>query len=122
MTDWIDVFTRYVQGEKPSALANKMGLEYSELVSKIKTEKWVQKRTMLRDKLEGLFEKRLERLTQKALEQLEDILCDETASSTSKMQAAKTIIDVAGLKKDKKEQQKDVFYEVFINRKSVKCR
>ena len=122
MIDWIDIFMRYIQGEKPSAIAAKTGVEFSEIAAKIKAEKWVQKRTLLREKMEGLFEKKLERLAQKAFEQLEDILSDETASSTSKMQAAKTIIDVAGLKKDKKDLQKEVSYEVYINRKSVKCR
>ena len=122
MIDWIEIFMRYIQGEKPSAIASKAGIDYSELAQKIKTEKWVQKRSILREKMEGLFEKRLERLAQKAFEQLEDILSDETASSTSKMQAAKTIIDIAGLKKDKKENQKEVSYEVYINRKGVKCK
>ena len=122
MIDWIEIFMRYIQGEKPSAIAAKTGIDYSELAQKIKTDKWVQKRSILREKMEGLFEKRLERLAQKAFEQLEDILSDETASSTSKMQAAKTIIDIAGLKKDKKENQKEVSYEVYINRKGVKCK
>lgn len=122
MIDWIDIFMRYIQGEKPSYIAANTGVEFSEIASKIKKEKWVQKRELLREKMEGLFEKKLERLAQKAFEQLEDILSDETASSTSKMQAAKTIIDIAGLKKDKKEQAKEVNYEVYINRKSVKCR
>ena len=122
MIDWIDIFMRYIQGEKPSSIAAKTGVDFSEIASKIKTEKWVQKRALLREKMEGLFEKKLERLAQKAFEQLEDILSDETASCTSKMQAAKTIIDIAGLKKDKKDLQKEVSYEVYINRKSVKCR
>ena len=122
MTDWIEIFVRYLKGEKPSKIALEVGIEFSELASKIKKEKWGQKRAELRETMESLFEKRLERLAQKAFEQLEDILSDETASSTAKMQAAKTIIDVAGLKKDKKEPQKEVSYEVYINRKSVKCR
>ncbi len=122
MIDWIEIFMRYIQGEKPSAIAAKTGINYSELAQKIKAEKWVQKRTFLREKMEGLFEKKFERLAQKAFEQLEDILSDETASSSSKMQAAKTIIDIAGLKKDKKENQKEVSYEVYINRKGVKCK
>ena len=122
MTDWIEIFMRYVLGEKPSKIALDTGIDFSELASKIKSGKWTQKRAVLRDKMEGLFERRIERLAQKAFEQLEDILSDETASSTSKMQAAKTIIDVAGFKKDKKDVQKEVSYEVYINRKSVKCK
>ncbi|MCR4881851.1 MAG: hypothetical protein K6A44_07870 [bacterium] len=122
MIDWIEIFILYIQGEKPSYIAAKTGVEFSEIASRIKKEKWVQKREFLREKMEGLFEKKLERLAKKAFEQLEDILSDETASSTSKMQAAKTIIDIAGLKKDKKEPPKEVSYEVYINRKSVKCK
>ena len=122
MTDWIEIFILYLKGEKPSKISAETGIEFSELVSKIKKEKWAQKRAQLRETMENLFEKKLEKLAQKAFEQLEDILSDETASSTSKMQAAKTIIDIAGLKKDKKEQQKEVSYVVYINRKSVKCR
>ena len=122
MIDWIEIFTLYLQGEKPSAIAAKCGINYSELASKIKSGKWVQKRNMLREKIEGLMEKRLERLAQMAFEQLEEILTDESASATSKMQAAKTIIDIAGLKKDKKESSKEPKYEIFINRESVKCK
>ena len=122
MIDWIEIFMRYIQGEKLSAIAEKEGVEYAELVSKIKKEKWAKKREFLKEQIEGLLEKKLERLAQKAFEQLEDILSDESATCASKMQAAKTIIDIAGLKKDKKEVQKDISYEVYINRKSVKCR
>ena len=68
------------------------------------------------------FEKKLETLAQKAFSQLEDILNDECASSTSKIQAAKVIIDLTGLKKDRKENEKNNTFEVYINRESVKCR
>ena len=122
MINWIEIFMRYLLGEKPSNISSSTGVEASELASKIKKEKWAQKRLQLRESMENIFEKRLEKLAQKAFEQLEEILSDETASSASKMQAAKTIIDIAGLKKDKKEPQKEVGYEVYINRKSVKCR
>ena len=67
------------------------------------------------------FEKTIKRLTQKAVLELEYILNDEEATATSKIQAAKTLIDVAGLKKETKEVG-DVSYEVFINRKSVECK
>ena len=42
----------------------------------------------------------MEALTQKAFLQLEEILNDENASATSKIQAAKAIIDLSGFKKD----------------------
>ena len=67
------------------------------------------------------FEKRIKKLTEKALSELENILDDEEATAASKIQAAKTLIDVAGLKKDSKEIG-DISYEVFINRKSVECK
>lgn len=122
MINWIEIFMRYLLGEKPSSISSSTGVDVSELAAKIKKEKWAQKRLQLRESMENIFEKKLEKLAQKAFEQLEEILSDETASSASKMQAAKTIIDISGLKKDKKEPQKEVSYEVYINRKSVKCR
>ncbi len=67
------------------------------------------------------FEKRMKKLTDKALCELEYILNDEEATAASKIQAAKTLIDVAGLKKESKEIA-DISYEVFINRKSVGCK
>ncbi len=67
------------------------------------------------------FEKRIKKLTDKALSELEYILDDEEAPVASKIQAAKTLIDVAGLKKDSKDIA-DISYEVFINRKSVECK
>ena len=67
------------------------------------------------------FEKRMKYLTEKALCELENILNDEEAPVASKIQAAKTLIDVAGLKKESKEIA-DISYEVFINRNKVECK
>jgi len=121
MINWIEVYTSYLNGLNPLKLSEKFNIDAEEITSKIKAEKWAYKRKALQQKIIGNFEKRLESLANKAFEQLEDILNDETASSTSKLQAAKTIIDLTGLKKEKKEPQ-EATYEVYINRKSVKCR
>ena len=87
--------------------------------AKIKSEKWAQKRNKLKEKIAGSCEKKLEKLAEKAFMQLEDILNDEMASSSSKIQAAKMIIDLTGFKK---ETNKEVTYEVHINREKVKCK
>ena len=122
MVRWNEIFTDYILGENQVALAEKYNLSIEKINAKIRSEKWAAKRKKICDSVLDNFEKRLEGLTKKAFEQLEDILCDELASSTSKIQAAKTIIDLAGLKKDKKDSEKEITFEVFINRKSVACR
>ena len=122
MVNWNEIFTDYILGQKSAELAEKFNVAVEKINAKIRAEKWANKRKKICNSVLDNFEKRLDGLTQKAFEQLEDILCDELASSTSKIQAAKTIIDLAGLKKDKKESEHDITFEVFINRESVACR
>ena len=109
MINWNEIYTKYLQGAKPAELAEEYGIETKKISAKIKSEKWS-------------FEKKLESLAQKAFLQLENVLNDEMASSASKIQAAKTIIDLSGFKKGKKENNQEVSYEVYINRECVKCR
>ncbi len=120
MINWNEIFTKYLQGAKPSELAIKYGIEPKKISAKIKSEKWAQKKNALKAKIAGGFEKKLEKLTEKAFLQLEEILNDENASAASKIQAAKTIIDLSGFKK--KDTNNDGVYEVYINREGVKCR
>ena len=122
MINWNEVYTKYLQGSKPKELAVEYGVELKKINAKIKSEKWTQKKNELKKKIVVGFEKKMEMLTQKAFLQLEDILNDESASATSKIQAAKAIIDLSGFKKDKKDLNSEVKYEVYINRESVKCR
>ena len=122
MVSWNEIFTDYILGQKPAELAENFNITLEKISAKIRSEKWAAKRKKICDSVLDNFEKRLDGLTQKAFEQLEDILCDEMASSTSKIQAAKTIIDLAGLKKEKKDAEREITFEVFINRESVACR
>ena len=121
MINWNEIYTSYLQGAKPAELAEKYNVDAKKINAKIRSEKWAIKRKKIKDNIADNFEKKLEKLTQKAFLQLENILNDETASATSKIQVAKTIIDLTGMKKDKKESQKDTKYEIFINREAVKC-
>ncbi len=122
MINWNEIYTKYLQGAKPAELAEEYGIESKKISAKIKSEKWAQARNKLKEKIAGNFEKKLENLAQKAFLQLENILNDEMASPASKIQAAKAIIDFSGFKKDKKENNQEISYEVYINRESVKCR
>ena len=122
MINWTEIYTSYLQGAKPTELAKEFNIDVKKISAKIKSEKWSLKKNKLKEKINGNFEKKLDKLTQKAFAQLEEILTDDTAPATSKIQAAKTIIDLAGLKKDKKEKENDTHFEIFINRESVKCR
>ena len=122
MINWNEIYTKYLQGAKPAELAEEYGIENKKISAKIKSEKWAQARNKLKEKIAGNFEKKLENLAQKAFLQLENILNDEMASPASKIQAAKAIIDFSGFKKDKKENNQEISYKVYINRESVKCR
>lgn len=125
MINWNEIYTSYLQGAKPTELAEKYNVDAKKINAKIRSEKWAQKRKKIKDNIADSFEKKLEQLAQKAFLQLENILNDEMASATSKIQAAKTIIDLTGMKKDKKdkmEYSKDTKYEIYINREAVACR
>jgi len=119
MINWNEIYTTYLQGVRPTELAQEFKIDINAIKNKIKSEKWVQKKKLLQEKILGNCEKKLEKVAQKAFEQLEDILNDEMASSSSKIQAAKMIIDLTGFKR---ESGKDVTYEVYINRECVKCK
>ena len=122
MINWNEVYTAYLQGTKPAELAKEFNIDAKKINAKIKSEKWSQKKNKLKEKISGSFEKKLENLTQRAFTQLEEILNDENAPATSKIQAAKTIIDLAGIKKEKKEKDAQNSYQIFINRESVQCK
>ena len=122
MINWNEIYTAYLQGSKPTELAKEFNIDAKKISAKIKSEKWSQKKNKLKEKINGNFEKKLEKLSQKAFSQLEGLLLDENTPPASKIQAAKTIIDLTGLKKEKKEKDTDTNYQIFINRESVKCR
>ncbi|MDD3593031.1 MAG: hypothetical protein PHX18_00215 [Candidatus Gastranaerophilales bacterium] len=120
MINWNEIYTKYLQGAAPKDLAVEYGVEAKKISAKVSYEKWKEKKIKIKDKIIDSIEKKIEKLTQSAFDELEKILNSEDAAHTNKIQAAKAIIDVSGLKKDKKELSASLSYEVYINRESVK--
>lgn len=103
MTAWLNIKAEYLKGVAPKDLAKKYKIKAKTIHEKASKENWVAEKTSIYKNLQERTEERINNLTQKAFNALEQVLDDENAEYKDKVAAAKAIIDVSGLKKDKHE-------------------
>lgn len=103
ITYWAKVKKEYLEGATPKELALKYKIKAKTITNKASAEKWVDEKRTISDNLRQKTEDRIKGLTNKAFNALEQVLDDENAEYKDKVAAAKAIIDVSGLKKDKHE-------------------
>lgn len=115
ITPWTKIKAEYVQGVKPKELALKYKIKAKSISNKANKEKWTIEKEKISENLSKNTEDRIKGLTNKAFNALEQVLDDENAEYKDKVAAAKAIIDVSGLKKDKKELTGDLnVQKVFV--------
>ena len=51
MINWNEIYTKYLHGIKPKELAVEYDIELKKINSKIRSEKWVQKKNKLKEKI-----------------------------------------------------------------------
>jgi len=102
-TPWNKIKKEYLEGVTPKELALKYKIKAKSISDKATKEKWTIEKSQICANLLQNTEDRIKGLTNKAFNALEQVLDDENAEYKDKVAAAKAIIDVSGLKKDKHE-------------------
>lgn len=102
-TPWNKIKKEYLEGVTPKELAIKYKIKAKSISNKANKEKWAIEKQKISENLSKNTEDRIKCLTNKAFDALEQVLDDENAEYKDKVSAAKAIIDVSGLKKDKLE-------------------
>ena len=104
MADWTKIQIEYEQGVKPKELAEKYGLTSKQIRDKASRNNWKQtKEEIEKTKLVNSrqkYDKEINELTGLALNVLREIANNPEAKDTDRINAAKGILDVSGLKKE----------------------
>lgn len=90
-------------GIVPRELAKKYNLDVKVIQDKIGRDKWAPQKAQIRMKAQENVQEKINALTDKSLRTLEEIIDNEEAKHSDKIQAAKAILDVSGLKTQKQE-------------------
>lgn len=100
---WSEIKTMYLLGVKPKEIAEKFELTSKQVRDKANKEKWTRQKSTISDKIEGSVNEKISNLTGSALDVLKVILGDDKAKAADKINAAKAVIDISGLKVQKQE-------------------
>lgn len=104
---WTEIKAEFLKGATPQELGKKYGVTAKRISDKACEEKWVAERKKIaeevREKVQQTIEDKITSLTDKALVVLEDILTDSEIKPEVKVQAVGKVLDISGLKFEKKE-------------------
>lgn len=100
---WHRIKKEYLEGVTPKELALKYKIKAKTISDKAYEENWKEEKAKISENIRENTEDRIKGLTNKAFNALEQVLDDKEAKYQDKVAAAKAIIDVSGLKKDKHE-------------------
>lgn len=99
---WNEIKTEYLQGAFPRELAKKYGLTAKQISDKANKDKWVQEKTKISEKVRENVEEKISRITNLALDRLEEIL-EGSILRPDFVSAIGRAIDISGLKTTKQE-------------------
>ena len=120
-TPWIEIKAAFLKGVTAKELAVKYKIKARSITDKAYIEKWNEEKTIISENIRDKVEKRVEHITNLALERLEGILLDEDVKTGDLVQAIGKAIDISGLKSSKQELTgKDgsaLIQKVFISAK-----
>lgn len=107
MKNWQEIKAEYLRGVAPREIAQKYGIRVKGLHEKASKEGWTKEKESLakniQEKVQRTIEDKITSLTDKALVVLEDILTDSEIKPEVKVQAVGKVLDISGLKFEKKE-------------------
>ena len=97
---WLKIKKEYLEGVKPCVLAKKYKTTSNTIRSKASKENWKKEKNAISNNVQQNVEGRINSLTNKAFNALEQVLDDPNAKHQDKVAAARAVIDVSGLKKE----------------------
>lgn len=102
-TPWIKIKTEYLQGVTPKQLAFKYKIKAKQISDKANSENWTNEKSKISEKIRENVKDKIIKLTDNALDTLEEIINDIDSKNSDRVSAAKAILDISGLKTLKQE-------------------
>ena len=119
-TPWNKIKSEYLQGVTPKELAEKYKIKAKTVIDKASKEDWVDEKATISNNLLQNVQERIQGLTNLALDTLCEVINDSSTEKNTKVQAAKALLDISGLKNSKQVIEGiESGVNVIINRESV---
>lgn len=119
-TPWNKIKSEYLQGVTPKELALKYKLNAKTIHEKASKESWVDEKASICKNVQEITQERIAGLTNLALDTLCEVINDSECKKDTKVQAAKALLDISGLKNSKQVIEGiESGVNVIINRQAV---
>lgn len=119
-TPWNKIKAEYLQGVTPKELALKYRLKAQAIYDKANRDNWIDDRSRIAEKTLEITQEKIQGLTNLALDTLCEVINDSKTEKNTKVQAAKAILDISGLKNSKQVIEGiEGGVNVVINREAV---
>lgn len=102
-TPWNKIKADYLNGVTPKELAEKYKITAKQIHDKAFRDSWVAERASIAEKTRESVQKRIDRLTNLALERLECVLREDLIRTSDLISAIGKALEVSGLKSQKHE-------------------
>ena len=119
-TPWNKIKAEYLQDVSPKELAAKYKVDINKLYKKIENDKWAAELREIKGNVGNIAQERIESLTNDALDTLCEVVNDKKCEKNVRVQAAKAILDISGLKNSKQVIEGiESGVNVIINREAM---
>lgn len=102
-TPWLEIKTAFLKGVTAKELAVKYKIKARSITDKAYEERWNDEKTIISENIRDKVTKRVEHITDLALQRLEGVLLDEDIKTSDLVQAIGKAFDISGLKSSKQE-------------------
>lgn len=119
-TPWNEIKAEYLQGVTPKELAAKYDIKAKTIHEKASKESWVDEKESICKNVQEVTQEKIQSLTNLALDTLCNVINDSSTEKNTKVQAAKAILDISGLKNSKQVIEGiEGGVSVIVNREAV---
>lgn len=119
-TPWNKIKAEYLQGVTPKELAEKYKIDVKKVNDKASRDKWAKQKAEISIKTHENIQERIQSLTNLALDTLCEVINDSKTEKNTKVQAAKALLDISGLKNSKQVIEGiEGGVNVIVNREAV---
>ena len=102
-TPWLEIKAAFLKGVTAKELAVKYKIKARSITDKAYEERWNDEKTIISENIRDRVTKRVDRITDLAMQRLEDVLLDENIKTSDLVNAIGKAFDISGLKSSKQE-------------------
>lgn len=102
-TPWLEIKTAFLKGVTAKELAVKYKIKARSITDKAYEERWNDEKTIISENIRDRVTKRVDHITDVALQRLEGVLLDEDIKTSDLVQAIGKAFDISGLKSSKQK-------------------